>query len=631
MVPLLFLILFPFLAALGILVIPTNLARKAAGYGAAALIIAASLYLIYANFTSPATYIEVGSEFINELMLAGEVLMALYIIAKSYQFGKNYPLILAGVQTMVLLYVELGMPHNVEVQNNLFLDQFSLLMTFVIGVIGTLICVYAFDYMRDFHAHHKEVKDRRGPFFFILFAFLGAMFGLVFSNNLLWLYFFWEVTTICSFWLIKYTKTQEATDNAFRALSMNLFGSLAFIVAIYFLAAAPNPISTISEALETGSGFILLPLALIGFAGITKSAQLPFSSWLVGAMVAPTPVSALLHSSTMVKAGVYILMRLAPLYQGTTPGMLLSLLGGSTFLLASGIAISQSNAKKVLAYSTIANLGLIVACAGVGTYEAMWAGMLLIVFHALAKSLMFLSVGTVEHRIGSRDIEDMEGLIARMPRLAFAMLIGIAGMFLTPFGMLFSKWAVLKALIDANPLLVGMVAFGSGITVFFWAKWMGKIITQTRIHKIEEDRIGGGEWAALYALIALTISMSLLFPAVSSLLIEPFVSSIYKMNVSISQDNVMIMLLMMGAILAMPFMMLYYGRERKHLPHYMGGRPTTPGEIFAGSAGLKRELAMSNYYLEAQFGEKKLMGIGVVLCAILMAAMLLSTGSGLIA
>ena len=201
---------------------------------------------------------------------------------------------------------------------------------------------------------------------------------------------------------------------------------------------------------------MLLPAALLCFAGITKSAQLPFSSWLLGAMVAPTPVSALLHSSTMVKAGVYLVLRMAPVITGTTVGLLVALVGAVTFLAGSLAAITTSDAKKVLAWSTVANLGLIVLCGGIGTYQAVWAGMLLIIFHAAAKCLLFLCVGVVEQRLHSRDIEAMCGLILNMPRVGVMMLIGMAGMFLAPFGMLISKWAVLKAVVDAYPCPVGL-------------------------------------------------------------------------------------------------------------------------------------------------------------------------------
>ena len=129
-------------------------------------------------------------------------------------------------------------------------------------------------------------------------------------------------------------------------------------------------------------------------------------------------------------------------------------IGGFTFLATSMLAIGQSDGKKVLAYSTVSNLGLITACAGIGMHEAVWAGILLMIFHAVSKSLMFLSVGAVENVLGSRNIEDMHGLIVKLPELAFVMIVGIAGMFLAPFGMLISKWAALKAFIDSNSILL---------------------------------------------------------------------------------------------------------------------------------------------------------------------------------
>jgi ech hydrogenase subunit A len=142
----------------------------------------------------------------------------------------------------------------------------------------------------------------------------------------------------------------------------------------------------LNEMVSSGSGVVLIPVVLICIAGLAKSAQMPFSSWLLGAMVAPTPVSALLHSSTMVKAGVFILIKFAPVLTGTAAGYFIALLGGVTFLTTSLVAVTQSNAKRVLAYSTIANLGLIVMCAAIGTKETVWAAILLTIFHAVAKA-----------------------------------------------------------------------------------------------------------------------------------------------------------------------------------------------------------------------------------------------------
>ena len=221
---------------------------------------------------------------------------------------------------------------------------------------------------------------------------------------------------------------------------------------------------------------------------------MPFSTWLLGAMVAPTPSSTLLHSATMVKAGIYILIRLAPFMSGNIVGSFISFIGGFTFLAASFMAISQSDAKKVLAMSTISNLGLMVACAGIGTPETVWACVFLMLFHAVSKSLLFQLVGAVENSLHSRDVEDFHGLLYMMPKQAMFMFIGITGMFLAPFGMLISKWSALKGMVDAkNALIVLFIVFGSAVTSLYWSKWMGKLIAHPHKTKEVKDVTEGGE------------------------------------------------------------------------------------------------------------------------------------------
>ena len=347
-----------------------------------------------------------------------------------------------------------------------------------------------------------------------MFVFISAMFGLVFSNNIIWVFFFWEITTLCSFLLIGYTKTEEATKNAFTALWMNLLGGIAFAAAILYLATlgggmhGPRPAPCLRE----------------GHRPHTRSAH------RVCRPDEGRPDAVLLMACRR-DGGTDPGLRPAPLQHdgegrclyhrpartglpGNVSGYTLALVGAITFLLASGIAVSQSNAKRVLAYSTIANLGLVVACAGIGTYEAIWAAILLIIFHAISKSLLFLAVGTVEHHISSRDIEDMNGLIDRMPKVAAMMVIGIAGMFLAPFGMLISKWVAIRAFIDApfGFVFVIILAFGSAITVFFWAKWMGKIISchagLRRISKGKSTKANGRRSSRWRVLPSLPVSSS---------------------------------------------------------------------------------------------------------------------------
>ena len=615
---LIFLILFPLIAAFFLLLAKKDTERAWIVKLSALVIGVVSVYLLITTYDKGALLVSViPAEPTGLVMFVLEMLIAIFILYLGITHKKWLVVGLILVQSAIMLYFELVFAHSVHVQSNLFIDEFSIILALIIGIIGSLICVYSLGYMKFFQEHHPEVSDRRPWFFGILFLFLSAMFGLVFSNNILWVYFFWEVTTLCSFLLIGYTKTGEATNNAFSALWMNLLGGVAFAGAIMYLGMFGNGIMGLDALLATGKVVALIPAALIGFAGLTKAAQLPFSSWLVGAMVAPTPVSALLHSSTMVKAGVYILVRLAPVFQGTVTGYMIALVGALTFLLASGIAISQSNAKRVLAYSTIANLGLIVACAGIGTYEAIWAAILLIVFHAISKSLLFLSVGTVEHRIKSREIDEMNGLIVRMPKIAAMMVIGIAGMFLLPFGMLISKWAAVRAFIDApyGFIFVIILAFGSAMTVFFWAKWMGKIIAVTSDAKNIEGEVDPSEWAALLSLAGLSFATTLVFPMLSTKLLEPFLMANYGHVAQLSQDNIIIMIMMLFILMILPLSILLPQRKHRHLAPYMGGRTTTSDMRFSGSLGVQKKTVLSNYYLHDWFGEAKLKTWGIWLCS----------------
>jgi len=367
---------------------------------------------------------------------------------------------------------------------------------------------------------------------------------------------------------------------------------------------------------------VLLPAALLCFAGITKSAQLPFSSWLLGAMVAPTPVSALLHSSTMVKAGVYLVLRMAPLVAGTKVGMMVALVGAVTFVVGSLAAITTSEAKRVLAWSTVANLGLIVLCGGIGTYEAVWAGILLIIFHAVAKCLLFLCVGVVEHKLHSRNIEDMSGLVVRMPRVAIMMQIGMAGMFLAPFGMLISKWAVLKAVVDAYPSLSVFIAFGSAATLFFWVKWMGKLIQVVGPAERIKKELVLGEAIALYGLSLATALACLLFPLISSHFIEPYIYAVYGQSASLGEGNIIIMTIMMVMVMLFPVSFMGYGRGVKVVDAYLGGANVHSSVQFRSTADSVQDVAIGNYYLRNMFNEAWLSRWGVIGSTLLLVAML---------
>ena len=625
---LLLLIAVPLLSAILVAVLPLRSIRNIIIRTSFVLITAISIYLLTTMLKSEAVYFTFNSHLISKIMFIIEAAISIFLIFLGIKYRKFLAIIFIIIQFGLLSYYEYKFPGQTDTLPSLFIDNLSIIMALIIGIIGGLICVYAIGYMRDYHKHHPEIKDRQPLFFFIIYVFLSAMFGIVFLNKLSWLFFCWEITTLCSFLLIGYSRTKEAIENAFLALIMNLAGSIAFVVAIIWLASTGMP-GCLNELVKSPKSAVMIPVALICFAGITKSAQMPFSSWLLGAMVAPTPTSALLHSSTMVKAGVYIIIRLSPLLNHTLTGAMVSLIGAVTFLIGAFIAVSQSNAKKILAWSTVSNLGLIVACAGIGTWETVWAAIFLIIFHAVAKSLMFICVGTVENRIGSRDLEDMDNIIVKLPRLAVMMIIGISGMFVAPFGMLISKWAAIRAFVDAHrilsPVLLIVLAYGSAVTVLFWSKWIGKM-TAAYTHRTSrdpmEDEISSDESFSQWVHAILTVCICIMFPLISSSLVEPYILNVFGQTFDINRSNFTITGIMVTLVILLPAISI--PRHKSHFEYadpYMSGRNDYSGRIYEGSMDMRKQLELRNYYLGRIFGEKKIAMIGTVLGACLIVLM----------
>ncbi|HJV65379.1 MAG TPA: proton-conducting transporter membrane subunit [Geomonas sp.] len=611
----LFLILFPLAISLLALAAPRRPAlRKAAGAAANAALCAVAVSLLIANLDRGPAFFPLQSALIDAAMLVIELAIAVFILYLSWRSARCLPALLVIVQSALMLTLELYGGEPVAVEHALFVDKFSVIMALIVGVVGSAICLYGIGYLPEYHQHYPEVKDRRRYFAFLMYLFLSAMFGIIFSNNLLWLYFFWELTTLCSFLLIGYRDDQPSRDSAFRALNMNLLGGVLFAVGLVHLKSTSG-VMELDKLLHLDKGTVLLPAACLAFAGLVKSAQLPFSSWLTGAMVAPTPVSALLHSSTMVKAGVYLILRVAPVMEHTAAAKMLTLIGGVSFLVAALIAISQSNAKKVLAYSTISNLGLIVACAGVNTSAALWSALLLIIFHAVAKSLLFLCVGIIEYKLDSRDIEDMDYLIMRLPRLTAIMMTGMAGMFLAPFGMIISKFITLKAFVESNPAMAVILAYGSAATIFFWTKWMGKIISiRHGVAEVVEHRVSSWEWITLGILAAATVGVTLAFPFISFHLITPYLEEIFGTVPVVDSFNLlMVFVIMLGLLIILPLGLLYYGfldRNYKRVGTYLGGG-NIDHTTFQGAMGATLPVELRNYYLERYFGEERLCNVGV--------------------
>ena len=609
-----FLIIFPFIVAILMFSIRVNKVRNTIAYISAGVIMAAVVALFVQWLSGGCREMELyyETELIDKLILGVVVILMFLVTYLCFKHKRKIISLLSIIPTLMIVNLELNGP-ELEKITHIHVDRLAVLMCLVIGIIGSLIVIYSVGYMHGYHHFHVEFKDRRYYFFMLLFVFLGSMFGFVLSESLLWIDLFWEMTSICSFLLIGYTQTEEAITNSFRALWMNLLGGVLLAIGICYLAYTTGDVSiqNLIALGKEGSPYAVIPVAFIAVAALTKAAQMPFSTWLMGAMVAPTPSSALLHSATMVKAGVYILFRLAPAMSGTLTGQLISFVGGFTFFAASFMAIAQSDGKKVLAFSTISNLGLMVACAGVGTTETIWAGVFLMIFHAISKSLLFQNMGATENSLHSRDIEDMHGLIYRLPRLGVFMFIGIAGMFLAPFGMLISKWSALKASVDeSNIWLVLFICFGSATTMFYWTKWMSKLISYTDTTKVVKDITKRDELLSLFIHAVLMIVLCIMFPFLSRAYVEPLLVEMFGQSMAVLPTAVLYLLVVIICfIFCVPFL-AYEFSKKMHVSRklsYMNGINVGNNKEFVDSFGEPKHLFMSNWYFKTFFGQRKLM------------------------
>ena len=347
------------------------------------------------------------------------------------------------------------------------LDGLSLLFALLITMIGALVVIYASGYMAG-HEH-------KGRFYLLLMAFLSSMLGLALSNNLLTLFIFWELTSITSYLLIGFENQKaEARSAALQAFLVTGGGGLALLAGLILLGRAGGSYQ-ISELVGAGSALaehaLFVPaLLLILLGAFTKSAQFPFHFWLPNAMAAPTPVSAYLHSATMVKAGVYLLARLYPIFhesvwwQGTV-----TVVGLASMLAGAVLALNSSDLKRILAYSTISSLGTMIMLLGIGSDEAAKASMVFLLAHALYKGALFMAAGAIDHETGTRDVDRLGGLRLKMPLMAF--FTGLAALSLAGLGPLLSfigKELLFEAVLAMQgvwAVLIPAAVFSSGVSV----------------------------------------------------------------------------------------------------------------------------------------------------------------------
>ncbi|PLX75923.1 MAG: NADH-quinone oxidoreductase subunit I [Azoarcus sp.] len=329
------------------------------------------------------------------------------------------------------------------------LDGLSMLFGLLVTGIGALIVLYAGSYLSDHH--------HLGRFYAFLLVFMAAMLGLVLADDLIAMFVFWELTSVSSYLLISFQHERAASRRAaLQALLITGGGGLALLAGLILLGLAGDAwqFSALSAAAIEGHAFYPAILVLVLLGCFTKSAQVPFHLWLPNAMEAPTPVSAYLHSATMVKAGVYLLARLNPVMGGEDGwGTILVVVGAATSLVGAVLALRQTDLKRILAYTTVTVLGQLTMLIGTNTTYGLQAFAIYLLAHSLYKGALFMAVGAVDHATGTRELGRLGGLIRFMPLTGAAVaLAAFSNAGLPPFFGFIAKEFKYTGLIEMGPL-----------------------------------------------------------------------------------------------------------------------------------------------------------------------------------
>lgn len=392
---------------------------------------------------------------------------------------------------------------------SLRLDGLSLLFGLLISGIGSVVLVYAGAYLKG--------DDRLGRLLLLLLLFMGSMLGLVLADNLLTLFIFWELTSITSYLLIGFNNEDPvARSSALQALLVTGGGGLALLPGLILLGVAGQSfeISALLVQAETvrQHGFYLPALLLILVGAFTKSAQFPFHFWLPDAMAAPTPISAYLHSATMVTAGVYLLARLHPILGGTPEWFwLIATVGAVTTMLGAVLALRADDLKQILAYATVSVLGTLTMLLGIGTEGTVQAALALLVAHALYKCGLFMVAGAIDHSVHQRDIRQLGGLRAAMPvTLSATVLCGLS--------------------------MVGVLPLFGFVSKELYYESLGHAASLSESLSVVAP-VPGSLWVGIFLTVAVTSNV-LLFAAASLVCIKPFFGSQTSATVNAHEGSV---------------------------------------------------------------------------------------------
>src|SRR5512139_3755973 len=395
-------------------------------------------------------------------------------------------------------------------------DGLGVTLTAIATVIGSLAVIFSMEYMRG--------DEQLGRYYFLVLFFIGTMTGLVLSGNLLFTFFFWEITALCSYGLISfYNDDPKAVAGGIKALIITQVGGVGLLAGT-LIAFANLGSFQIADLLANASTLPAAALAWIAFsflvAAAAKSAQFPFHTWLPDAMEAPTPISALIHAATMVNAGIYLLARFYPAFE-SVPGWAFSvmLVGLISALISAVSALIATDLKRTLAYSTVSQLGYMVYAIGAG---GVFASQFHLLSHAVFKALLFLAAGSVIHSVGTRDMRRMGGLGRQMPFVRNVFIVGALALAGVPIlNGFWSKELILEIGLEHSPMWAyGLMLLGAGLTAFYTFRMVWLVFFGTERDRLHVHRAGSAMRFALFVLATGTFVTWLFVGGLNELLVS---------------------------------------------------------------------------------------------------------------
>lgn len=407
------------------------------------------------------------------------------------------PDVLNGIQPSLHYELPLGLSFG------FYADALAVFMAMTASLVASVIVLYSFGYMKEY--------ENQNEYYMMVCLFIGAMMGLVFSTNLIFIYMFWEISAICCWRLIGFYREDITIQRANKAFIMTVAGALIMLIGFIGIYGETG---TFDLMAMKGSYIPAWAVVLILFGVLSKSATFPLHNWLPDAGVAPSPVTSLLHAAVLVKIGVYVYARLFVVNLDIDAAFTVAVpvVAAVSALISAGAAMRANDIKRIIAYSTISQLAFILLGLSSGNETGVVGGMLYILMHSVAKGGLFLCAGIVEHNMHTKDITKMGGLYKRMPMTALAFIFcAFSVMGIPPFGGFFAKYLVIDGIISAGNVLLGIVfIIGAVMTVMYLTRLFVKVfLGQQASHDVSHNVKEGTPLMVVSVIILAVLSLVL--------------------------------------------------------------------------------------------------------------------------